>query len=80
MDSKKTLFAILGGVALTTVIGFLLTPYKNSSKRKKIARKAKDYTDTAGETIKDSAANVKSRVKKMGKDVERMVNESGKEV
>ncbi len=75
MDSRKALFAILGGVALTTVIGFLLTPYKDSSKRKKIIDKARDYADIAEETIKDSAANVKSRVKKMGEDADRMVNE-----
>lgn len=77
MDSRKAIFAILGGVALTTVIGFLLTPYKDSSKRKKIIDKARDYADIAEETIKDSAANVKSRVKKMGEDADRMVNEGG---
>ncbi|MGM0547528.1 MAG: hypothetical protein ACQEST_12500 [Bacteroidota bacterium] len=77
MDSKKTLFAIIGGVALTTAIGFLLTPYKDSSKRKKIVNKAKDYADNAEETIKGSVANVKSRVKKMGEDAQRMINEGG---
>lgn len=59
MDSRKALFAILGGVTLTTVIGFLLTPYKGSSKQKKIVDKARDYIDTAGETVKDSIANIK---------------------
>lgn len=77
MDTRKALFAILGGVALTTVIGFLLTPYKDSSNRKKIIDKARDYADIAEETIKNSAANVKSRVKKMGEDADRMVNEGG---
>jgi gas vesicle protein len=80
MDSRKALFTILGGVALTTVIGFLLTPYKDSSKRKKIVKKARDYKDTVGETIKDSVANVKNQLKKMGEDADRMVNEGGKEV
>lgn len=77
MNSRKTLFAILGGVALTTAIGFLLTPYNDSSKRKKIVDKARDYADNAEETIKDSVANVKSRVKKMGEEAEQMVNEGG---
>lgn len=80
MDSKKALFTILGGMTLTTVIGFLLTPYKDSSRRKKLVKKARDYTDTAGETIKDSVANVNNRFKKMGEDAERMVNEGGKVV
>lgn len=77
MGSKKALFAIIGGAALTTVIGFLLTPYKDSSKRKKIVDKAKDYADNAEETIKGSVVNVKSRVKKMGEGTQRMINEGG---
>lgn len=80
MNSKKALFAILGSVALTTVIGILLTPYRDSSRRKKIVEKARDYTDTAKETIKDSVANGKNRLQKMGEDVERMVNEGGNSV
>lgn len=77
MNSKKTFIALLAGAALTTVAGILLKPYKNSSKRKKIANKVKGYTDTAEETIKDSAAVVKKKLKKMGEDAERMVNEGG---
>lgn len=80
MDSRKALFAILGGVALTTVIGILLTPYRDSSRRKKIAEKARDYTDTAGETIKESVANVKTQLKKMSEDANRMINEGGNAV
>ena len=80
MDSKKALFAILAGAVLTPVIGFLLTPYRDSSKRKKIVEKARDFTDTAGETIKDSVANVKNQFEKMGEDADRMVNEGGKVV
>lgn len=75
MTSRKTLIAILGGVAITTVIGFLLTPYKDSSRRKRIADKARDYTDSAGKTIKDSVGKVKTQLKKMGEDADRMVNE-----
>ncbi len=77
MKSRKTLFAILGGVALTTVIGILSTSYRDTSKRKKIVDKAKDFANTAEETLKGSVANVKSRVKKMGEDTDRMVNEGG---
>ncbi|MDZ7694273.1 MAG: YtxH domain-containing protein [Balneolaceae bacterium] len=80
MDSRKKLFAILGGVALTTVIGLLLSPYKESSKRKKIVNKARDYADNAQETIKDSVDNVKKQLEKMGEEAERMANEGGKEV
>lgn len=77
MDSKKV-FAIVGGVALTTLIGILLTPYKSSSKRKKIVDKAKDHADTAKETIKESVANAKNQLKKMNEDADRMANEGGK--
>lgn len=77
MNSKKTLIALLAGAALTTVVGILLTPYRNSSKRNKIGDKVKDYTDTAEETIKESAAIVKKKLRKMGEDAERMVNEGG---
>jgi gas vesicle protein len=77
MNSRKTLFAILGGVAITTVIGFLLAPYQDKSKRKKIVDKTKDYAENAEETIKDSVSNVKSRVKKISGDAERMINEGG---
>ncbi len=77
MNSKKTLIALLAGAALTTVFSILLKPYKDSSKRKKIADKAKDYTDTAEETIKDSVVNVKNRLNKIAEDADRMVNEGG---
>lgn len=77
MNSKKTLIALLAGAALTTVFGILLKPYKDSSKRKKIADKAKDYTDTAEKTVKDSVVNVKNQFKKMADDADRMVNEGG---
>lgn len=80
MNSKKALFAILGSVTLTTVIGILLTPYRDSSRRKKIVEKARDYTDTLEETIKDSVGNVKNRLQKMGEDADRMVNEGGNSV
>lgn len=66
MDSRKTLFTLLAGAAITTVIGILLTPYKDSSKRKKIGEKTRDYTDSVGEIVKDSVANVKNRFQKMG--------------
>lgn len=77
MDSNKTLFALFGGVVLTTVIGFLLTLYKDSSSRKKIAKKVKDRTDSTRKTIKDSVADGKNQLKKMGEDIDRMINEGG---
>lgn len=80
MDSRKALFAILSGVALTTVIGILLTPYRGSFRRKKIVEKAKDYTDTAGEAIKKSVDRSKNQLKKMDEDADRMINEGGKVV
>lgn len=77
MNSKKTLIALLAGVALTTVFGILLKPYKDSSKRKKIVDKAKGYADNAEETIKDSVAKGKKRLNRIAEDADRMVNEGG---
>lgn len=64
MDSRKALFALLAGAALTTVIGILLTTNNGSSKRKKIVEKVGDYSDTAEETLKNSVTNVKTQLKK----------------
>lgn len=77
MNSGKALFVILGGVALTTVIGFLLTTYGDSSKGKEIVDKARENAEIAEEAIKDSVANVKKQLKKMDQAAERMVNEGG---
>lgn len=80
MNLRNTLLAILGGVALTTVIGILLTPYRDTSGRKKIVEKARDHTDTLEENIKVSVVNGKTRLQKMDESVNRMVNEGGNTV
>ncbi|MDR8394342.1 hypothetical protein NC796_24550 [Aliifodinibius sp. S!AR15-10] len=80
MDSRKALFALLAGAALTTVIGILLTPYKDSFRRKTIADKGKDSPDAAEGLIKESVTNGKAQIRKMDEDADRMVNEGGKVV
>lgn len=77
MDSKKTILGLLAGAAITTVIGILLNPYRKSSSREKIVDKAKDYTEAAEKTIRDSVANGKKRLNKIAEDADRMVNEGG---
>lgn len=77
MNSRNTLLAILGGVALTTAMGILLAPYRKSSKRKKLIGKARGYKNAVEDSIKESAGRVKTKVKKMGNDAERMINEGG---
>lgn len=77
MDSRKTLFVIFGSLALTTLIGILLNPYKNSSGQMKIVDKNSDDEGTAKETLKESDASLITRLKKMGEDADRMVNEGG---
>ncbi len=77
MDSRKALFVIFGSLALTTLIGILLNPYKDSSGQKKIGEKSSGDAGTAGETIKESDTKLKTRLKKMGEDANRMVNEGG---
>lgn len=78
MDSRKALFAILAGAVLTTAVGMILTPYKDSYKRKKTSDKLNgkvgEVKDVIGETFND----VKGQIKKMNKDIDRMVNEGGK--
>lgn len=66
MNSKKAVFAILSGVALTTAVGILLTPYRKSSRRKRLINKARGYTDAAEETIIDSVADANYRFKRSG--------------
>lgn len=78
MDSRKALFTILGGVALTAVIGILLDPRKDTFRRKKIAEKARACRDTAEDTIKDSVTNAENQLYKMDEDIDRMVNEGGR--
>lgn len=77
MDSRKALFVIFGSLALTTLIGILLNPYKNSSGQMKIVDKNSDDAGTAKETLKESDASLITRLKKMGEDADRMVNEGG---
>lgn len=77
MNSRNALLALFGGVVLTTLVGILLTPYKDSSKRKKTIEKVRDHTDNAEETIKGSVVNGQNRLKKMSEDTARMVNEGG---
>lgn len=77
MNSRNALLAFFGGVVLTTIVGVLLTPYRDSSRQKKIVEKARDHTDNAEETIKGSVVNGQNRLKKMGEDTERMINEGG---
>lgn len=74
MDSKNALLAILGGVALTTIVGIILTPYKNSLRRKNVVEKAGDYTDPVRKTIRESVADVKNQVKIICEDADQMVN------
>ncbi len=65
MDSRKSLYTILAGAGLATIIGILVTPHRKSSRRERIVKKAKDYADTAEETIKDSVVGVKKQLKRM---------------
>lgn len=77
MDSRKALFALLAGVALTTVIGILLTPNKGSSKRKKHANKINGEIDEVREKLKETVSNVNDQKNAMYEDVNRMINEGG---
>jgi gas vesicle protein len=77
MNSRKALFALLAGAALTTVIGILLTPYRDSSKRKKIAHKSNGTADEVRKELKETVSDVKKQIKTMEEDVDRMVNEGG---
>ena len=77
MDSRKALFALLAGAALTTVIGILLTPNKGSFKRKKHANKNNGEIDEVREKMKETVSNVKDQISAMDEDINRMVNEGG---
>lgn len=77
MDIKKTILTVLAASALTTAIGVLLIPYRDSSKRKKIADKGNLKADEAKEAQSENSSNVKKQIKTMDEEVNRMMNEGG---
>lgn len=67
---------MLGGVALTTVIGFLLAPHKDSTGKKKTAKKNNGRLDEERKTQK-TVSGVRNQIKEMDKDIDRMIDEGG---
>ncbi|MDX1586593.1 MAG: hypothetical protein R3222_07610, partial [Balneolaceae bacterium] len=67
MDSRKAIFALLAGAALTAAIGILLTPYKGSSRRKEAADSGHDSAGVSEGATNDPADNGEHKVKQMDK-------------
>ncbi|NGP75652.1 hypothetical protein G3570_03350 [Balneolaceae bacterium YR4-1] len=77
MDSKKALFALFDSGAQTILNETLLAHNRHTSGRNNNAEETVDGTEPKEETAKESIANVKSPLQKMGEAVDRMVNEGG---
>lgn len=58
MKNNNLVLAILGGVAVGTVLGILFAPAKGSEIRKTIAKKGADYKDT----LKDSTSKLSNKI------------------
>lgn len=74
MNSRKVLYTLLAGAALTTVTGLL---FKDATKRKEIADKLNSKVNDAKGAIKETFSDVKSQIKTMDQEADRMANEGG---
>lgn len=70
-NSGKILLGVLAGLAAGAVLGILFAPDKGSETRKKVAKKAEDYTDGLKEKfnglLDDLADTVDAAKSKAGK-------------
>lgn len=77
MGSGKVLLGVLAGVAVGATLGILFAPDKGSNTRKKISRKADDYSEELEEQFNDFIKTVTRKFEDMKEDAGVMV-ENGK--
>lgn len=77
MGSGKVLLGVLAGVAVGATLGILFAPDKGSSTRKKISRKADDYSEELEEKFNEFMDGVTKSFEAMQKETGRMA-EDGK--
>lgn len=65
MGSGKVLLGVLAGVAVGATLGILFAPDKGSNTRKKISRKADDYSEELEAQFNDFIKNVTRKFEDM---------------
>ncbi len=77
MGSGKVLLGVLAGVAVGATLGILFAPDKGSTTRKKISRKADDYSEELEEKFNEFIEGITKNFEAMQKEASRMA-EDGK--
>ena len=77
MGSGKVLLGVLAGVAVGATLGILFAPDKGSTTRKKISRKADDYSEELEEKFNEFIEGITKNFEAMQKEAGRMA-EDGK--
>ena len=78
MGSGKVLLGVLAGVAVGATLGILFAPDKGTNTRKKISRKADDYSQELEEQFNDFIKTVTRKFEDM-KDEAGTMAENGKQ-
>ena len=77
MGSGKVLLGVLAGVAVGATLGILFASDKGSTTRKKISRKADDYSEELEEKFNEFIEDVTKNFEAMQKEAKQMA-ENGK--
>lgn len=77
MGSGKVVLGVLAGVAVGATLGILFAPDKGSNTRKKISRKADDYTEELEEQFNHLVKNLTRKFEDMKEEAASMA-ENGK--
>ena len=72
MGSGKVLLGVLAGVAVGATLGILFAPEKGSVTRKKISRKADDYSEELEEKFAEFIASVTEKFEDMQEEAVHM--------
>jgi gas vesicle protein len=80
MSSGKVLLGVLAGVAVGATLGILFAPDKGSNTRKKIARKADDYSEELEDQFNDLVKKITRKFEDMKDEAASMAEQSKQEV
>jgi gas vesicle protein len=69
MSSGKVLLGVLAGFAAGALVGVLFAPEKGSDTRKKLSKKAEDYTDGLKEKFNEFLDNISEKFEEVKEEV-----------
>ncbi|MBK8346221.1 MAG: YtxH domain-containing protein [Saprospiraceae bacterium] len=72
MRTGKFLLGILGGIATGALLGVLFAPDKGIDTRKKIVKKANDFTGEAGMQLGELVSTVKGKMEALKEETNHM--------